>query len=151
MLIGDYFPLLIHVQPAELTESAVRDMAASFDTYFARGERYAVLTLSPKDAVRPGAKERKRVADWVNSPRVKECTKRLCVGSATVTTGGALERGMLTALLWLWRPPFPLQAFGEVPAALDYALARLEESAVPLPRPKSEIRRQVLERLRELV
>lgn len=149
MLIGDFFPLLVQVQPKEFTEDAVRTMAASFEVYFARGERYAVLSVPRAGAVRPGAKQRKLLTDWVNSPRVMEHGRRLCVASANVSTN-TFERGLLTALLWLWRPPFPLEMFGDVDSALSYALRKMEEGSIRPPLQADHLRRAVHERLRSL-
>lgn len=73
-----------------------------------------------------------------------------CIGSASVLESG-FERGLLTALLWAWRPPFPLEVFGTIDAALDHALRKLEEESLSLPHPPSELRRIVLQRLADFV
>ncbi len=56
-------------------------MTQGFERYFVRGERYATLHVSPKDADAVGAKERKLIVDYANNPRVKEFSKKLCVTS----------------------------------------------------------------------
>lgn len=150
MLIGDYFPLLVQVQPIEFTEAAVRQMAADFEVYFARGERYAVLTTPRRGAVRPRANERKLLSDWINSPKVMTHARRLCVAAANVTPN-AVERGLFTALLWVWRPPFPLEAFGDVDSALDFTLEKLQHASLDLPLQAPELRQAVRERLREFI
>lgn len=146
VLIGEYFPLLIHVQPVEYSRETVAAMAADFEVYFDRGDRYFVVTVPPKGAIKPGAKERGLVADWVNSPRVAEYGRRLCIGSASVLESG-FERGLLTALLWAWRPPFPLEVFGTVEAALDHAVARLRAESLSLPYSRTELHQLVSQRL----
>ena len=70
--------------------------------------------------------------DWVGSPRVLEHASRLCVGAAAVVDG-ALMRGALTAVLWVWKPPFPLHAAATVPEGIDHCLRRLAGAGVPLP------------------
>ena len=74
---GDTFPLLVAVGPQHFDEAAMKEMAAAYEPYFARNERYTVLNVSPRGASNPGAKERKLITDWVNSPRVRDCSKRL--------------------------------------------------------------------------
>ncbi len=150
LLIGDYFPLLVNVTPAVLTPRSVGEMAKAFDTYFERNERYAVLSVTRRDAPKPGAKERKLVADWVNSPRTMAFAQRLCVGSATVLPG-ALERGVFTALLWAWKPPFPVKAVANLKLGLDFTLSKLDQASLRLPREESTVRQLVEQRLRDVI
>jgi len=150
VLIGDYFPLLVQIQPKVLTAESIAKMGEEFEVYFRRGERYVVVSLQAKNAHSPSATERKLVADWVNSPRVMEFGGRLCVASANVSRS-AFERGMLTALLWIWRPPFPLKPFPTVEAALDYALEMATGASLQLPMDTPLLRRIVLERLRDFI
>lgn len=56
---------------------------------------------------------------------------RWCVGEAIVMTS-AVQRGVLTAIEWIWRPPHPRRAFGDVASAMRWAEETLARSA---PRP----------------
>lgn len=149
-LMGETFPLLLHVGPMEYTEETVREMDRLYRAYFERGERYALLALQPKAARTPGPKERKLITDWTTSPRVFEASKKLCVASATVLPN-AVARGVYTALMWIWSPPFPVKAASTVDEGLDHCLAAIERAGLKLPRPAHSIRQEVLTFVKELV
>lgn len=110
-LLGEAFPLLVQVGPMQFTEESVREMAALYEPYFARGERYATVSLQPRNAKTPGAKERKLIVDWVTSARVAEATKRLCVASATVLPN-PIARGVFTAMPGVWSRAAPVRTAG---------------------------------------
>lgn len=131
-LVGDSFPLLVYVAPKEYSAVTVRQLAEAFEPYFARGERYAFLSVQPKSSIPPGPAERKLLMEWVQSPRTREYASQLCVGSAAVTHS-ALMRGALTAILWFWKLPFPLEPVPSIEAGVEYCVNRLVEAAVPLP------------------
>lgn len=141
-LLGEAFPLLVQVGPMEYTEQSVREMAALFEPYFARGERYATVSLQPRYAKSPGAKERKLIVDWVMSPRVSEATKRLCVASATVLTN-PLARGVFTAMLWVWSPPVPVRPVATVEEALDHCFSGIARAGLKLPKPEAMLREEI--------
>ena len=150
MLVGDYFPILLCVSPANYTETTVRQMADAFEEYFIRGTRYVVISVSPKRAHPPDAKQRKLVTDWVSSPRVMSYSGRLCLGSANIVPG-SLARGLHTALLWAWSPPFPIKPVAGAREALDYALDALEKASVPLPPGGAGLRVTIQRRLQEIM
>jgi hypothetical protein len=131
-LLAECFPLLICIAPKRYDAAAVQCLEDVFEPYFRRGQRYALLSIQPKGSVAPGAKERKMLMDWVGSPRVLEYASRLCVGAAAVVDG-ALMRGALTAVLWVWKPPFPLHAAGTAAEGIDHCLQRLVAAGVLLP------------------
>lgn len=149
-LMGETFPVLVHVGPMEYTEEAVRQMADLYDEYFERGERYVLLALQPREARIPGAKERKRITDWTTSPRVLDASKKLCVASATVLPN-AVTRGVYTALMWIWSPPFPVKAVGTVEEGLEHCLAGIERAGLTLPRPAHSIRQEILNSVKDIV
>ena len=124
--IDDAFPLIINVSAAVFDAEEVRSLADGFERYFGRGERYAVLSVSPRDAPAPGPRERKLISDWANQPRVRDFSKRLCVASATVVNN-ALARAALTVLMTVWKPPLPQEFVPNVERGLDYCLARIRE------------------------
>ncbi len=149
-ILGEAFPLLVQVGPMQFTEESVREMAALYEPYFARGEPYATLTLQPRNAKTPGAKERKLIVDWVTSPRVAEATKRLCVASATVLPN-PIARGVLTAMLWVWSPPVPIRPVATVEEGLDHCFGSIARAGLKLPKPVPLIRQEILQALRSLI
>jgi hypothetical protein len=141
-VFGECFPLLLAVAPKRYDPAAVQRMADAFEVYFQRGERYAVISIQPDGSVTPGASERKLVLDWLESPRVQRCAGELCVGAATIIHG-SLMRGAFTALLWFWRPPFPMESVASVARAVDYCVERLRSAGVDLPAEPAELRRRI--------
>lgn len=150
VLVGDYFPILISVSPVQYSDSTVRQMAGAFEEYFIRGTRYVVISVSPNRAQPPDAKQRKLVTDWISSPRVMSYSGRLCLGSANIVPS-ALARGLHTALLWAWSPPFPINPVAGPREALDYAIHTLEKASVPLPPGGAALRVKIQRRLQEMM
>lgn len=141
-VVGESFPLLVAVAPRRYDAAAVQRMADAFEVYFQRGERYAVISIQPKDSITPGASERKLMLDWLESPRVRHCAGELCVGAATIIHG-AVMRGAFTALLWFWRPPFPMETVATVARAVDYCVERLSSAGSPIPASPAELKQRV--------
>lgn len=146
--IDEAFPLLVTVSGPSLDDAELREIAAGYEQYFARGERYANLTITPRNARLPGPAERKLIADWANRPHVVSYTKSLCVGSAAVVQS-PLARGVLVALQWLWTPPIPFLSVGTVAEGIDFCVERLAAEGVPLRRPASIVKLELLTLLRD--
>lgn len=123
-VLGENFPVLVAIAPRRYDAASVKRMADAFEHYFQRGERYAVISVQPKGSITPGAAERKLVLDWLQSPRTQRYAGELCVGAATIMHGPVM-RGAMTAVLWFWRPPFPMEMVPTVARAVDYCLDRL--------------------------
>lgn len=130
-------------------EDAIPQMAAQYERFFERGERYAVISTNRSGAENPSAKARRAIADWAGSPRVKKAVSQLCVGSATVARG-TIERGALTAIFWLWRPPCPYQISSTHDEAVDWAVEQLVAASVELPLGAAGTRNRARELLRRL-
>ncbi len=124
-------------------------MTQGFERYFVRGDRYATLFVSPKNADAVGAKERKLIVDYANNPRVKEYSKKLCIASATVIEN-TLMRGTLTAIQWFWTPAAPFKAVASLEAGIDYCLDALDRARIPLPRSAAAIRIELSKQLKDL-
>ena len=131
-LLADTFPLLVGIGPKRYDEAAVMEMGAAFEPHFKAGKRYAFVCVQPKGTATPGAHERKLILDWADSPRVRRYATELCVSAATVVDG-AVIRGALTAILWFWRPPFPMKAVATPQLGMDYCLHQLSLAGVALP------------------
>lgn len=140
---AETFPLLVYVPPKQYDAAAVRLMAELFRPFHLRGERYTLLAAQRKDAVVPGAAERKLIYDWIDSPEVRAYASKLCVGSAAVVDS-VLMRGALTALLWFWKPPFPLEPVATPAAGTDFCMGRLLDARIPLPTTPADLKGQVL-------
>jgi len=134
------WPLLITMGPATWTERNVAEMAEGFERYFLRGERYALISASPRDSVM-AARERKLVTDWTNTARVRDRSRELCVGSATIVRS-ALARGALTAMMWIWKPASPHLAVANTEEALDFTLAQLAAASISLELSPNLMRRE---------
>lgn len=130
------FPLLVTIGSSAPDE--IESMAKGFERYFERGERYALISWAPPGVAMPDAKQRKRIADWANEPRVREISARLCVGS-TVVVDSALTRGVMTALMWLWKPASPLELASSPREAIDWCLDRLAAADVVMLKSRPQI------------
>jgi hypothetical protein len=131
--IEDLFPLVISIGPlGGFDERQVRLMDEYYESLWKRGERYAIVSHSPKAADATGARGRRLIVDWANSPRVKAMSRKYCVGSTTVVPN-AVARGALTAILWLWSPSSPHQACSTPEEAIDWSVARLVEAGISMP------------------
>jgi hypothetical protein len=150
LFIDDAFPLIITVSGPVFDADEVRAMADGFERYFARGERYAVLSASPRSAATPGQRERKLIADWAGHPRIRDFSKRLCVGTATVAQN-PITRAALTVIMALWKQAAPVEIVPGVAAGLDYCLRRLREENVAMSKPFDLVRYEMLRRLEGLV
>jgi hypothetical protein len=137
--IDNWFPLVIMVREGAFEAAEVEQMAAGFERYFRRAEPYAMLNTARIGANTPDARGRLRIAQWGNAPRVRQLSKLLCAGTATVLTF-PWERRALTALTWLWTPPAPHQAVGSVDEGLAYCLSSLGQRGVDLPRDRETFR-----------
>jgi len=137
--IDNWFPLVITIREGSFDAPEVEQMAAGFERYFRRAEPYAVLNTARLGATAPDARGRLRIAQWGNAPRVRQVSKLLCAGTATVVTF-PWERRALTALSWLWTPPAPHLAVPNVDEGLAYCLASLGQRGVDLPRDREIFR-----------
>ena len=147
--IDDYFPLIVCVSPIRYDDVELRRMFDGYRRYFERGERYALITHTPRDAEAATARARKAIVDWANSPDVRRQSSKLCVGSATVVPN-ALARGAMTAILWLWKPASPHHMAATTEEGVDWALQQLVDAGIALPQPRERLRETVLSRLRKI-
>jgi hypothetical protein len=148
--VEDFFPLLFAVSPEDgYDENVIRVMSAGYERFWARGDRYALISLSSSRGSVVNARGRRLITDWANSPRVRAMSKEFCVGSATIVTS-ALARGALTAILWLWTPATPHEAVSTPEEAVDFCLKKLAQAGVKLPRSAEVLREEALASLRTI-
>lgn len=148
--IDDCFPLVITIAAPNFDDAAFKSMVDGFERYFARGERYSVLTATPRNAPAPGQKERRMISEWADHPRVRDFARRLCVGSSVVAPN-PLMRAALTVIMALWKPASPVEVVGSIEAGLDYCLRRIQAEQLPTPKPPELMRYEMLRVLRDAV
>jgi hypothetical protein len=141
--IDDAFPLIVTISAANFDEAEVRSMANGFERYFGRGERYTVLTVPGRGSTVPGQRERTLIAAWADQPRVRDFSRRLCVGSATVVMS-PLARAAFSVITTIWRPPSPVEVVPSVERGLDYCLSRIHGERLKTTRPPEVVRGEVL-------
>ena len=148
--IDDAFPLIITISSPNFDANEVRSMSDGFERYFARGERYAVLSATPRNAPAPGQKERRMIAEWADHPRVRNFSKQLCVGSATVASN-PLTRAALAVIMAIWKPAAPFEIAPSVDKGLDYCLRRIREERLPMAKPLELVRYEMMQLLRDAI
>jgi hypothetical protein len=137
------YPVIVLLGDRMVDEEEIRSLDENFRRYFRAGKRYAILTAQPPNKNYLDAKGRKLIADWASQPEVRESSKQLCVGTASLITS-AIARGVFTALTWIWTPPTPVRLVGSVEEGVDYCLDRLRMESVALPEPEAALRNRVL-------
>jgi len=137
------FPLVVCVAPSQWHELHVAKMTEEFERYFARGDRYALLTYAPRGASFADARIRRTIAEWANDGRVRKVSAELCVGSSTVVHD-PFARAALRALTWFWKPACPQHTCAAADAGFEWCLTRLNEARVPLGRSAHELRARIL-------
>lgn len=125
-------------------------MNDGYEKYFRRGDRYAVLNVTPREFRMPDHAGRKLVSDWVHHPRVRDFTKRLCVGSATVSPS-LLYRVAFNVVITFDKPAAEMVCVGTLEEGVDYCIRRIREEHLPTNRPLELIRHELLARLDHVV
>lgn len=129
ILVDSAFPIVVSAHPTSAGPTAVAHVLAAYEANFARERRFAFITRSLPGGTRLTAHDRLKIAEWANTPRVRELTRRWVVCSAAIVAG-RLERGTMTALLWLWTPPSPHSTCATSEEAVGFCLARLEAAGL---------------------
>lgn len=106
---------------------ALSDPAALDATYAALEQVLArdrpFVTLFDLRGARSDATRRQRLAAWERTH--EQAIQRLCVAHSVVLAS-PVERGLLTAYLWLREPVVPVRAFAGRPEAEQWALAQYQ-------------------------
>jgi hypothetical protein len=97
---------------------------------------YQVVDFTRMREIAP-ASQRRHAADWVS--RTETLVKRVSLGGACVTPSSIL-RGLVTAIMWLHKPPNPTEFFATRPQAYLHGIGQLEQARVPLPARIAELR-----------
>lgn len=142
--IESTYPVIVLLGDRLIDEQEIRTLDGHFRRYFDAGKRYAILTATPPNTHFLDAKGRKLIADWANQPDVREFSRKLCVGTATVITS-ALARGVYTALTWIWTPTTPVKPVSSVTEGIDYCLERLSAEKIELPSSLDVLSRRIVD------
>lgn len=148
--IDTAFPLIVTVASPKFDDAELRAVAEGFDRYFKRGERYALIWSAPRGAPPPSQQHRRGIADWANQPRVRDATKRLCVGTATVTQS-QLMRASLSIIMAFWKPASPFKIVPSLESGLDYCLRRISDERLTMVTSPDRAKREMLELLKDEV
>jgi hypothetical protein len=105
---------------------------------------YQVIDFSRMSEMAP-ASQRKYAAEWIKS--TETLVRLASVGGACVTPSSIL-RGIVTAILWLHKPPNPTEFFATRGQAYVHAIEQLERARVLLPARIAELRAQLAQSAR---
>ncbi|HYP90543.1 MAG TPA: hypothetical protein VEQ59_20375 [Polyangiaceae bacterium] len=147
--IDDYFPLIVTVSANKMDAAEVQALSEGFEKYFLRGERYALLNTTPRDFQIPDNSVRMLISQWINHPRVRDFTKRLCVGAATVNRN-VLYRVAFNVVMAFQKPATQMECVANLEQGLDFCLGRLKAERLVTAKPLDLIRYELLEQLRPI-
>ena len=139
-------PILLIVSPPVMDMAWVERQKHELGRVHARNERFAVISYSGFVKTMPGARERRALTEWINTPEQREVQKQLCVASST-QLDSAPKRAFLQALLWMWDPPYPHVVHATLEESLDWCTARLTEAGIYVP---TRLRTRVLTTVRQM-
>lgn len=110
------WPIVVVTPPRRVTDDQMRTHLATFaELQRDRGGPH-ILVLDLRRCEKISPRQREMIAE-----RMPTATDhRACLGLAMVFTS-TLTRGILTAIFWLRRPPYPTKIFSELAPALDWA------------------------------
>lgn len=121
--------LLIRPKPMEMS---IEELEVAFRYYDRilerRRERYAVV-FDNREVKHLSAAHRSRIARY--NEENEERARVYCRGLAFTITS-PIVRGMMTAILWIKRPPVETRTFEELDAALSWAGEQVRDESAPL-------------------
>jgi hypothetical protein len=104
------WPIIKMVSPTSISDEELIKTLGEFVDYITvqkKDERYGVI-LDLRDTKGITTQQRKMITD--NMDGMKDYAILYCVGSAMVFDSPVL-RGMLKAIFWITKPPYPTQVF----------------------------------------
>jgi hypothetical protein len=116
------WPLVVITPTSAVKDALALDVAyAAFDTFAAK-QRPFVMLLDIRGAASDPAR-RKRLTAWTKTNR-----KWLndCLVATAVVVGSAIERGFVTAALWLLSPNSEIRVFTDRTEAVEWLLKTYE-------------------------
>lgn len=106
-------------------ERALSGMVESLERMRAEGRGLAMVSVSTPDSSMT-SRQRRRTTEWLREHA--ELLRSACVAQAIVLPG-AVQRAVLTAILWVADYPAPLRVFSSDDEAFAWARSRLERAA----------------------
>jgi hypothetical protein len=105
----------------EELEAMFADMLAAVETAASEHRKIALMSISdPSSAMHP--KQRSRVAEWTVSVAPQ---MRAGAAAHAIVVPGAIQRGILTAILWMVEHPIPIRTFSNEADADQWARAQV--------------------------
>ena len=95
-----------------------------------RERRRVVRILDLRRATPMDARQRQQHVDWMRA--TEELQRAVTVGVVSVVSS-PLIRGVLTALLWLYRPALPMDIVGSLDEAVSWAIEHCELERIAIP------------------
>ena len=125
----DQWPvLIIRPKPEDMTLQQLEVALKHYDrTLEARREPYAVV-FDSRNVKGMDASLRRRLAQY--NAENEDRARAFCRGSAFVMTS-TMVRGLMTAILWVRKPPVETRVFEELDEAMDWARLRVAHNALP--------------------
>ena len=124
------WPLLRVRFAGAITDHEFERYLADLDAILNRGERYACVIVTEKNAPMTKSRHAKMQAHWMASR--EESLRTQCLGLSFVLASSVL-RGAYKAILWMQPIPIPHQVCKHVPDAVAWATARLAEAGLEAP------------------
>ena len=121
-------PIVLTVFRGRQTDEDVEAYIAAMDAMYARGRRYAGVSLMLQYA--PERRHLGRIAEWTRA--TKPLVKELCVGAAIVAPSPAF-RFLLSSLLMIQPLPVRYQVVGDVDEAADWIAGQLAAARLEVP------------------
>jgi hypothetical protein len=141
------WPLVLMEWPEErVAEADFHDALGCIEQLWREGHAlglrsYEVVDFTRMREIAP-ASQRKYAAEWLRTNET--LVKAASVGGAWVTPS-AILRGIVTAIMWIHKPPNPTEFFATRPQAYVHALDQLEQARVSLPARIADLRARLTE------
>ena len=148
--LGEYFPLVVAIAGSRIDAAEMQEMSDGYEKYFARGERYTVLNLTPRDFQMPDHAGREMVARWMHHPRVRDYTKRLCIGAASVHRS-ILYRVAFNIVMAFDKPAAEMKCVATLEEGIDYCFGRLKAEKLAMAKPLDLVRYELIEQVGPLL
>ena len=123
------WPLVVITLPPILAPDTIEAMRAHAEAAFRRGQRYATVVDATPVQRAPDARFRQQLAEMMNEPAWRAASARYVVASGVAVTS-AVVRAAGTAIGWLHGNPHPVHYTPDLPSAVDWCVARLEDAGV---------------------
>jgi hypothetical protein len=136
------WPIVLMEWPEDrVPEADFHDALACLEQLWREGQglglrSYEVVDFTRMREIAP-ASQRKYAAEWLRTNET--LVKVASVGGAWVTPS-AILRGIVTAIMWIHKPPNPTEFFATRSQAYLHALDQLEQARVSLPARIADLR-----------